>query len=111
MSTDLTCERCHGPAVRVQQDGTLSCVRQCHETPRDELRRKELEGLTSALAQLVGAHVPKGYVFTLILASANERGAKVDGAMAYASSGHREDIVSMLREMADKFAVDRGRPS
>lgn len=107
---DLTCPRCDGPAVRVQQDGELSCVRQCHETPRDELRRKELEGLTSALAQLVGSHTPSGYVFTLILASADS-GVKNGQAMAYASSGRREDVVSMLREMADKLDSDRGRPS
>lgn len=106
----LSCPKCSGPAIRVQQDGSLSCVRQCHETPHDEMIRKELEGLTGALAQLVGAHIPNGYIFTLILASAND-GVKNGNAMAYASSGHREDIVSMLREMADKLEIDRGRAS
>jgi hypothetical protein len=95
----------------VQQDGSLSCVRQCHETPRDELVRKELEGLTATLARLVGAHTPKGYVFTLILSSANASGVKAGGSMAYASSAQRADIISMLREMADKLEIDRGPAS
>lgn len=108
---DLTCIRCHGPAVRVQQDGGLSCVRQCHETSREEAVRKELEGLTADLARLVGSYTPPGYIFTLILASADVDGAKTSNAMAYASSGQRQDCISMLREMADKLDSERGRPS
>ena len=67
---DLTCPKCGGPAVRVEQTGKLSCVQQCQETSVDELRRKQLEGFTADLARLVGAHMPNDYVFTLIVASA-----------------------------------------
>lgn len=104
---DLKCPRCGDHTVRVQQTGELSCVRQCHETAVDELRRKELEGFTADLGRLVGAHVPKGYVFTLILATADTHGARKGGAMAYVSSSQREDMVSALREMADKLAAEK----
>jgi hypothetical protein len=103
----VICPRCKGPAVRVHQSGDLSCVRQCNETPTEELVRKELEGLTASLARLVGSHVPPGFIFTLILSTADEDGVKRSGAMAYASSGQRPDIVSMLREMADKLESGR----
>ena len=102
----MQCDKCGGPAVRVKQTGKLSCLRQCDETARDELLRKELEGLTGALARLVDTHVPEGYLFTLILMKAGP-----NGAMAYASSGQRQDCISMLREMADKIDVDAGKPS
>ncbi len=37
----LCCPKCGGSAVLVEQTGALSCARQCDETPRDELLRKE----------------------------------------------------------------------
>ena len=108
---DLVCPRCGAEAIRVQQDGGLACTMDCHETLRDVAIRKELEGLTADLARLVGAHTPKGYIFTLILASADDGGAKTSNALAYASSGQRQDCVSMLREMADRLDSERGKPS
>lgn len=95
--SDLTCSRCGGPAVRLQQTGALSCARQCDETTLEEQTRKELEGLTADLARLVGVHTPKGYLFTLVLTKAGER-----GCLAYASSGLRENMKDMLRELLDK---------
>lgn len=100
------CPRCNGPAVRVQQDGSLSCARQCDETTLEAETRRELEGLTADLARLVGAHTPKGYGFTLVLSKFGER-----GCMAYASSVVREDAKSMLQELLDKVLVTQGRAS
>lgn len=103
---DLTCPRCGGPAVRLQQTRILHCARQCDETTVEEQARKELEGLTADLARLVGVHTPKGYIFTLVLSKTGDR-----GCMAYASSGVREDMKSMLRELLDKVLVTEGRAS
>lgn len=103
---DLTCPRCHGAAVRVEQTGALSCARQCDETTLEEETRRELEGLTADLARLVGIHTPKGYIFTLVLTKAGDR-----GCMAYASSGVREDMKSMLRELLEKVLVTEGKAS
>lgn len=104
--TNYTCPRCQGPAVLVEQTKDLSCVGQCDETLADELLRKELEGLVGALARLVGGHTPEGYVFTLLLTKTGRKGCS-----AYASSAQRQDMISLLREWADKLAVTAGRPS
>jgi hypothetical protein len=104
MTTEiLRCASCNGPAVKVQQDGRLSCVRQCHETPGEEISRKMLEGFTADVARLLGGVMPEGVLFTLILSSRK--------GMAYCSSVQRRATISMLREMADKLEIDGGEAS
>lgn len=98
MTGALTCAACGGPAVRVQQDGSLSCVGQCTETSPERALRAELEELTMTVSQACCGFIPKQYAFLFVLADVG-RG----GSMAYASSVARADAISMLREMADKL--------
>ena len=97
----LTCPRCRGPAVRVEQTGDLSCVRQCHEAPFARQKRIGLQALAGELAGALGAALPAEVGFALVVFDYGEK-----GSMAYAASAQRLDVVSMLRECADKIAHD-----
>lgn len=101
---DLRCPKCNGPAVRVQQTSMLSCVGQCHERLPDTAKRIALEETTAALFRRIKAGMPVGVGFTLIMFNYG-----IDGSMAYASTAQRADMISTLREMADKLERDSGR--
>ncbi len=97
---DLKCLKCQGPAVRLVQDGKLSCVNQCREAPVTMARRVALEETTGALARRIGAELPVGVGFCLVTFNFG-----VDGSMAYASNGRREECVAMLTELLDKMVA------
>lgn len=98
----LKCLRCGGPAVRLVQTGELSCAQQCEETPVDMARRISLEETAAGMAKALGAAVPPGVGFCLVVFN---YGGK--GSMAFASSVRREETIAMLVELLDKMAVSR----
>lgn len=95
---DLICPTCKGPAVRVQQDGSLSCVRQCDETPEGRQHRNALETLAANIAHSLRALVPSRFAYVLILSDWGK-----NGSSAYMSTIRKQDTVSLLREIADKI--------
>ncbi len=97
---DLKCLKCGGPAVRLVQDGKLSCVNQCREAPVTMARRVALEETVAATARRLGKEMPVGVGFCLVMFNYG-----VEGSMAYASTGERESTVEMLRELLDKMVA------
>jgi hypothetical protein len=66
---------------------------------------EEAENRAREIGRLLGSVMPAGWGFALILNSLND-GA--NGLMTYLSNMRREDMIKMLREMADK--LERGEP-
>ena len=99
---ELKCLKCQGPAVRLVQDGKLSCVNQCREAPVTMARRVALEETVAATARRLGREMPVGVGFCLVMFNYG-----VEGSMAYASTGERETAMCMLRELLDKMVADQ----
>lgn len=99
----MKCPKCGGPAVRLVQTGELSCVAQCAEKLPNMARRIALEERTGATARALGETMPPGVGFVLVLFDYGPGGT---GGMAYASTGDREDMKAMLRELLDKVLAE-----
>ncbi len=99
----LQCPRCGGPAVRLAQGGSLSCVKQCDERLVDMARRVTLEAATADIARRLKGEMPDGVGFCLVLFNFGS-----EGSMAFASTGQRADTKAMLRELLDKMESDHG---
>lgn len=99
----VRCLRCKGPAVRVQQTGELSCARQCAEGAVDMAKRIVLDEEVAVYARFLAEQMKSGVGFCLVLFNFG-----ATGSMAYASTGRREDTVSMLRELLDKMVAEGG---
>lgn len=97
----LKCVRCGGPAVRVMQTGELTCALQCTEGVVRMAQRVALEEEVGVYARFLGEQMKPGVGFCLVLFNFG-----AEGSMAYASTGRREDTVSMLRELLDKMVVE-----
>lgn len=97
------CPACKGPAVRLLQDGTLSCVRQCTETPEQRAAREELQKLAVRMAEIVERHIPRGgpVGFTVVVFDYGR-----NGGIAYASTGERVTTRMALRELFDKWEAE-----
>ncbi len=98
---ELKCLKCGGPAVRLVQDGKLSCANQCREAPVQMARRVALEETTAALARRIGSEMPAGVGFCLVMFNYG-----VEGSMSYASTGERDTTMCMLRELLDKMVTE-----
>lgn len=63
-----------------------------------ERQRKELEASCASMAKVIGDCIPKGVGFALIFADFGDV-----GNAAYCSNTDREDMISLLRETANRI--------
>ena len=65
---------------------------------RMEVRNEEVEEKLSQIASIVGASLPSGYGFTLMIYSFG-----LNGSMFYASNARREDMIRVMQKFTEKF--------
>ena len=63
-----------------------------------EKSRKKLESVCSDMAKVIGGCLPDGVAFAFMLADFGE-----NGNTAYCSNADREDMISLLRETANRI--------
>lgn len=71
------------------------------ETPQEREARAELEEVTRTIGRLIGACMPEGVGFGLIMMNLGER-----GSFAYTANVKRDDFLNLLREALQKIGGD-----
>ena len=63
-----------------------------------EVRNREVELKLREIGMMLGQLMPDDYLFTLLILKKGE-----GGGMFYISNAQREDMISLLKEMIEKF--------